>query len=107
MSTTTAMMWGALTRAAALPKMSAGAAVKALARMTAGTAVMVLALVMTMMMTACSGGDDSIVDGPKPGQPGQPEQPAAQGTTVHVSVGAGRDAAGPTRSASSSWSSRR
>ena len=35
-------------------------------KLTAGAAVMLLALVMTMMMTACSGGDDSVVDTPKP-----------------------------------------
>ena len=83
-------------------KSTAGAAVKALARTTAGAAVMLLALVMTVMMTACSTGDDGIADGPTPGptvQPEQPEQPVAQGTTVHVSVGAGIDGSGQTRSA--------
>ncbi|MBR4731106.1 MAG: hypothetical protein IK075_12740, partial [Prevotella sp.] len=71
-------------------------------KLTAGAAVMLLALVMTMMMTACSTGDDGIADGPTPGpivQPEQPEQPVAKVTTVRVSVGAGIDGLGQTRSA--------
>jgi hypothetical protein len=69
-------------------------------KLMAGAAVMLLALVMTVMMTACSGGDDSVVDTPKPPVE-TPQQPAQTDNVVTLTANVGFDGGGTTRALTS------